>query len=202
MPAPSRVNARCSRNAYSGYSIERGINIPSSIKYAEYRYRIGAHLQCDNRSPFKTKSAQPGSQIVSPGAPLRKHRKTAATVLDSVHVANRSLRAIPHCNIVIQINQVAESLGTEFNPSTHAASLPDLCAGRESWQTPDPPESRDRAPPAWHRKRQRLLHAARSPPQRHAPATRVTLHALPRCRKRTFPMQPANRCTPPARQAG
>jgi hypothetical protein len=84
--------------------------------------------------------------------------------------------------MIVQINQIAQRLGAEFDPVVHASSsLTDPHAGHESWQILDLLEAHVRGPTASHRKHQSLPPEATSLPRRHVPAKPAIQHESLHC---------------------
>jgi hypothetical protein len=73
---------------------ENSLKVAATIKNAQDCYCVGLDLERNHGASFETENPQAGAQIIALVAAIRKYRKTATTVLDSVDIANRALRAV------------------------------------------------------------------------------------------------------------
>jgi hypothetical protein len=112
-------------------------------------------LERNRRTSLEPQNTKTGTQIIASDTSVGKDGETPATLLYAVYVYDRAISAIIQCDVIIQINQIAQRLGAEFNPVAHAASSSiDPHAAPESWQRLDLPEALDRGQTSWRHKHQ------------------------------------------------
>jgi len=79
----------------------------------------------------KPRIRRPGRRSALAAA-IWKDYKVVAALLDALDIADRAFGAVPQCDVVVEVDQIAQRFRAEFNPVTHAASsLVDQRGGRE-----------------------------------------------------------------------